>query len=229
MTSSAEATLVSEPKTRSVKVWDIFVRVFHWTIAVTFFVAYFTEDDLLTIHVWAGYTIGVLIVLRIIWGFIGPRHARFSDFLFGPFTVWKYLLALIGFRAKRYLGHSPAGGAMVFALLIGLAATVWTGLELYAIEENAGPLAVLSSETAPAQAQNPPLLIRVSDDEGNEREEGNERGKDGAEEFWEDLHEALANVMLALVILHIGGVLLASVVHRENLARAMVTGRKRAE
>lgn len=229
MTSSAKATSASEPKTRSVKVWDIFVRVFHWTVAVAFFVAYFTEDDLLTIHVWAGYTIGVLIVLRIIWGFVGPRHARFSDFLFGFHKIWRYVFELIGFRAKRYLGHSPAGGAMVFALLIILAATVWTGLELYAIENNAGPLATLSNEIAPIRAQDPPLLVRVSDDEGYERKEGNERGKDAAEEFWEYLHEALANVMLALVILHIGGVLLASVVHRENLARAMVTGRKRAE
>jgi len=207
----------------TVKVWDIFVRLSHWVVAVAFFVAYFTEDDFLTVHVWSGYTIGVLIALRIAWGFVGPKHARFSDFLFSPFKVWRYLIALIGFRAKRYLGHSPAGAAMVFALLIGLAATVWSGLELYAIEENAGPLAALSSETVSAKEQNSPLLMRVSDDEGDER------GEDGAEEFWEDLHETLANVMLALVILHIGGVLLASVVHRENLARAMVTGRKRAE
>lgn len=219
MTSPTTDISTSDSKPATVKVWDIFVRVFHWTVAVAFFVAYFTEDDLLTIHVWAGYTIGVLIALRIVWGFVGPKHARFSDFLFSPFTFWRYLIDLIGFQAKRYLGHSPAGAAMTFALLIGLAATVWTGLELYAIEENAGPLAALSSEITPASAQNPSLLVRVSDDKG---------GKSGAGEFWEDLHEVLANVMLALVILHIGGILLASIVHRENLARAMVTGRKRA-
>jgi len=229
MTSHATEISTPKPGPLTVKVWDIFVRVFHWVVAIAFFVAYFTEDDFLTVHVWAGYTIGVLIVLRIAWGFVGPKHARFSDFLFSPFKVWQYLIALIGFRAKRYLGHSPAGAVMVFALLIGLAATVWTDLELYAIEENAGPLAALSREAAPAKEHNSPLLVRVSDDEGYEREDGDERGKDDAEEFWEDLHETLANVMLALVILHIGGVLLASVAHRENLARAMVTGRKRAE
>jgi len=229
MTSQVADASTSESGPATVKVWDIFVRAFHWTVAVAFLVAYFTDDDVLTIHVWAGYAIGAFIALRIVWGFVGPRHARFGDFLFSPVKVWRYAIELIGFRAKRYLGHSPAGGAMAFALLIGLAGTVWTGLELYAVEENAGPLAVLSEEAAPAGARISPLLVRVSDDEGDEREkgeEGDEGGDDGAEEFWEDLHEVLANAILALVILHIGGVLLASVVHRENLAVAMITGRK---
>lgn len=206
-----------------VPVWDFFVRVFHWTVAVAFFVAYFTEDDLLTLHVWAGYTIGVFVILRVVWGFIGPKHARFSDFIYRPFKVWSYAINLITFRAKRYLGHSPAGGAMVLALLIGLSATVWTGLELYAVEENAGPLAAVSTgtETGPRDASK--LLVYVS-----EHAERNEHEGEG-EEFWEMLHEALANLTFALVILHIVGVLLASVVHRENLAKAMITGRKRPE
>lgn len=219
---------ISESRPATVKVWDIFVRVAHWTVAAAFFVAYFTEDDLLTLHVWAGYTIGVFVVLRIAWGFIGPRHARFSDFLYSPFTVWGYLIELITFRAKRYIGHSPAGGAMTFALLAGLAATVWTGLELYAAEENAGPLAALSSEASPVTQQAPQLLMRVSESEEYERDGGFRSEKSAAGEFWGDSHEVLANVMLALVVLHIGGVVLASVVHRENLARAMLTGRKRA-
>ena len=53
----------------------------HWTIAVAFFVAYFTEDEALTLHVWAGYTIGVLVAVRVFWGVIGPRYARFVDFV----------------------------------------------------------------------------------------------------------------------------------------------------
>jgi cytochrome b len=214
----------------TVKVWDLFVRVAHWTVAVAFFMAYFTEDDLLTLHVWAGYTVGVFVVLRVLWGFVGPRHARFSDFLYSPFKICTYLLELMTFRGKRYLGHSPAGGAMTIVLLIGLAATVWTGLELYAAEKNAGPLAAISNEVASASTDGskPSLLLRVSDDDYKREGRRGDRA-DGAGEFWEELHEVLANIMLVLVIIHIGGVLLASVVHSENLPIAMITGRKRPD
>ena len=204
---------------KMIRVWDAFVRLFHWSVAVGFFVAYFTEDGPLTLHVWAGYVVGVLVVLRIVWGFIGPEHARFSSFIFPPGTVLRYLWDLLLGRAKRYLGHSPGGGAMVLVLLIGLLGTVGTGLVLYAIEENAGPLApFVSSASPPEQAQ--PAFERKSD-EGYERAEG-------SGEFWEEVHEVTANVVLVLVLLHVAGVLLASYVHRENLTRAMITGRKRA-
>jgi cytochrome b len=173
--------------------------------------------------VWAGYTIGLLVALRIVWGFVGPGHARFSDFLYGPVKTWAYLVDLAGHRAQRYLGHSPAGAAMVFALLIGLAVTVFSGLELYAVKEHAGPLAAFSGETVQTTDQ---LSTSVGEDEENK---SGENGKgEGAGEFWKELHEVLANTMMVLAILHIGGVLLASVVHRENLARTMITGRKRA-
>ena len=197
-----------------VKVWDLFIRIFHWTVAAGFFLAYLTED-LLTLHVWSGYVIGGLLVLRVFWGIIGPRHARFTDFVYRPATVAAYLRDLIGFRAKRYIGHSPAGGAMVLALMIALAVTVWTGLELYAVEEKAGPLAAISFR----EEARPRAILARSDD--------NEEKNDDGEGFWEELHEVLANLTMVLVIAHIAGVGLASVVHRENLARAMVTGFKR--
>jgi cytochrome b len=166
-----------------IPVWDLFLRISHWMVALAFFVAYMTEDDPLLLHVWAGYLVGGLVLLRLLWGLIGPRHARFTDFLCGPRSVLAYLLDLTALRAKRYLGHSPAGGAMALAMWLGLLGTVWTGIELYA-------------------------------------EEGGE--------FWEGIHEAFASLTLVLLILHIGGVTLASLVHRENLVRAMITGKKRA-
>jgi cytochrome b len=152
-------------------------------------------------------------------GFIGPDHARFSRLIYPPGTVLRYLWDLLLGRAKRYLGHSPGGGAMVLLLLIGLLGTVATGLEVYAIEENAGPLAAfVSSPSPPGQAR--PALERESDE--------NNEGAQRSGKFWGETHEFMANLMLIFVALHIAGVLLASYVHRENLTRAMVTGRKRA-
>ena len=139
------------PVQDQVYVWDAFVRLFHWSLVVGFTVAYLTEDDMLTVHVWAGYVVGLLIVARIVWGLVGSRHARFSDFVYNPSTTVGYLRDLLLVRAKRYIGHSPGGGAMVVLLLLFLTATVATGIVVYGGEHQAGPLAgIFSKETGEA-------------------------------------------------------------------------------
>lgn len=169
----------------SVKVWDPFVRVFHWSLVVLFAVAYLSGDEIERLHLWAGYAIAVLVVLRVFWGFIGPRYARFADFIKGPRAVAAFLTASVRLKAPRTLGHNPAGGAMILALLLTLAGLCGTGIAMT------------------------------------------------TDAFWdskamEEVHEALANVMLVLIGLHVLGVIVASLEHGENLVRAMITGRKRA-
>jgi cytochrome b len=146
-----------------VYVWDLFVRVFHWTLVAAFTIAYFTEDDLLKVHVWAGYLVGALIVARVVWGFVGPRHARFSDFVCAPATTLAYVRDLLLFRAERHLGHSPGGGAMVILLLLFLAATVVTGLVVYGGEQQAGPLAgMFTKDTGEALEEVHDLLANIT-------------------------------------------------------------------
>lgn len=111
----------------TIKVWDRFVRVFHWTLVAAFVVAYATGDELERVHVAAGYTIAGLLAVRIVWGFIGPRHARFANFVRPPREVLIYLRDVLLLRALRYLGHNPAGGAMIIALLAALTSTCATG------------------------------------------------------------------------------------------------------
>ncbi len=181
------------------------------------FVAYFTEDDVLSVHVWAGYVVGGFVFLRVLWGFVGPRHARFTNFIYGPRSVLGYGLDLLRGRSKRYVGHSPAGGAMVVALMFFLAATVSTGLLVYAEEEGAGPLVPFFTEGA---------RDGDGDDSGGSGK-SRRRGRGGSD--FDDVHEVLANITLALVFFHVLGVTAASFAHRENLVRSMITGRKRSE
>ncbi len=200
-----------------VEVWDPLVRYGHWVLVAAFAIAYLSAEEESdgpgTIHVWSGYAIGIIVAVRIVWGLIGTRHGRFSDFAYSPMAALRYFGDLIRGRARRYLGHSPIGGAMIFALLACLAATVGTGLVAYGDSGN-GPLA----NTAGLVATTTTTIFA-------ERDEG--RGGKGGESVIGELHETLANITLGLVILHILGVGLASVMHRENLVGAMFTGRKR--
>lgn len=127
--------------TKTLKVWDPLVRIFHWSLVLFFFTAYFSEDDFETLHVWAGYSVAALVAFRLVWGLIGTRHARFTDFVKSPKNVLSYLKAIPAGRSRRYIGHNPAGGAMVIALLLALTGTVVFGMATLGADENAGPLA----------------------------------------------------------------------------------------
>ena len=211
-----------------IHVWDPFVRLFHWSLVVAFAVAWLTEDELIGLHAWAGYAIGALVLSRLVWGVIGPRRARFSDFVRGPAVTLRYLAGLIRFRAARHIGHSPAGGAMIAALLLSLSLTVATGLVAYGAGRNAGPLAGWFAASTEASQGLPAVAASGETDEAAEAGEEEGAGStSGIGRAAGELHELFANLTLMLVILHVVAVIFASVVFRENLARTMVTGFKR--
>jgi len=189
----------------AVPVWDLFVRVSHWSLAAIVLIDWLTDEPR-WMHVWLGYLAVALVVMRVIWGFAGPEHARFANFITGPRAAFEYLLGLIRFSSRRYLGHSPAGAAMVVALLTMVGATTVTGMANLAADTGAGPLSgVIAKVERPTRIpgqRRPPFVMK-------------------------QLHETVANLTLVLVLLHVCGVALASFAHKENLVTAMITGRKR--
>ena len=202
-----------------IRVWDPLVRIFHWSLVLAFTVAYLSGDEENSLHIYSGYAVLGLIAFRVIWGLIGTRYARFSDFVYSPGTVIQYLKGLAARKPKHYTGHNPAGGWMIIAMLLSLFVVSVSGLKVYAIEEGLGPL-----------AGEPPALIVISaayadDDDAGHRKNG--RGEDeAAEEFWEELHEVSSNFMLFLIFLHIAAVIVAGRLHKENFVKAMLTGKK---
>jgi len=167
---------------KRIKVWDIGVRLFHWTMVVSVASAYFLAEQRV-LHRRLGYVVIALIGFRLIWGLVGTHHARFVNFVPGPRRFFSYLRDMARGREARYLGHNPAGAAMIVALLATLAAVAGTGYMV---------------------------------------------GMDAwfGVEWVEDAHKLLVNLLLVLVALHVGGVVLSSRRHRENLVLAMVTGKK---
>ena len=169
----------------STLIWDAPVRVFHWLSVLCFAGAWLTAESerWRLVHVTLGYTLAGLVVFRIVWGFVGTRHARFADFVRGPSAAVAYLRSMLAGHPAPHAGHNPAGAWAIVALLAlaaGVTASGWFTLAEW-----------------------------------------------GGDRF-EDLHEALANAMLALVGLHVVAVLVSSRLHGDKLVLAMITGRKTA-
>ena len=167
----------------TILVWDLPVRVFHWLLALSFAGAWITAESerWRLLHVTLGYTLGGLLAFRVLWGLVGTRHARFSDFVRGPRAALRYLGGLLRGRPEPHAGHNPAGALAVLALMALGGLIVASGWAHY-----------------------------------------NELGGD----VMENLHEALASIMLAVVGVHVLAVIVSSRLHHENLVGAMITGRK---
>ncbi len=177
-------TLNARQSFQMTRVWDPLVRVFHWSLVASFAVAWFTPRSAENFHHWAGYVAGGLVFMRLLWGILGTPYARFSQFVRTPKCVVRYLLAILSGREARYIGHNPAGGMMVLALISIMAVISLTGW-------------MMTTDVY------------------------------FGEDWVQNLHSVSAHCLLLLVFVHVGGVLLASVRHQENLVRAMITGRKR--
>ena len=110
-----------------VRVWDLSVRIFHWSLVASFSAAWLTSSSRDETHQWIGLIAAALIAFRLLWGFVGSPYARFSQFIRSPRTTINYLSDILKGTEARYIGHNPAGGMMVLALLFGVAGTALTG------------------------------------------------------------------------------------------------------
>ena len=112
---------------QKVSIWDPFVRVFHWSLVASFAIAWLSADSWKDLHEWAGYCAALLIGARLVWGLTGSHYARFRQFIRSPATVVSFLGAMRRHEEPRYLGHNPAGGIMILALILAMAVTALTG------------------------------------------------------------------------------------------------------
>lgn len=178
-------------------VWDIFVRLFHWSLAASILFAWWSGEqggNWMQWHMYAGYTVLGLVLFRIFWGFAGSHYARFSEFVRSPLHTLKYGSQLAKKQEPHYIGHNPLGGWMVVMLLLLSAAQAGTGL--FANDEifTEGPLVHLVSYD---------LSVEIT--------------------RW---HKMIFDGLLIAVGLHLAGVILHQVFKGEKLVQAMLHGRK---
>lgn len=182
---------------KRIQVWDLLVRIFHWLLAGSFITAYLLEDEMLNLHLLAGSIVLGLIIFRLVWGVMGTKHSRFADFACSIRQLIQHLHDLVRLRATRHVGHTPVGGLMIFVLLAGLLMLSLSGVMLYSLENSSVPFASLMTGATTDTI----LLI-------------------------ENLHELIADTLALFVLFHVAGVLVESVLQKENLIRAMFTGYK---
>jgi cytochrome b len=195
MTTLDNIAQVQEVKKR--QVWDLPVRVFHWTLVAAIIGAFVTNRlgvSYFKYHVWCGYTVIVLVLFRIVWGVVGTRHAQFWNFVCGPAATLRYVLGLLRGHEIRYAGHNPLGAWMVVTLLAALGIQAFSGLFGNDDIFNVGPLyGYVSKEVS----------LRLT-----------------------SLHRHLFYWIMAAAAVHILAVIAHHVFERANLLHAMITGHK---
>ncbi|MBC8268977.1 MAG: cytochrome b/b6 domain-containing protein [Rhodospirillaceae bacterium] len=193
---SVEAPPENISEHKSVRVWDLPTRVFHWSLLILVAIVWISSEAdgaLFNIHIVSGIVILAMIVFRIIWGVIGSRHALFTDFVKGWTKVREYAKNLIMFQAPYYVGHNPVGGWMIIALLVTLTVASFSGLFI-SDDGYSGPLVETVS----------PWMSNVLG----------------------ELHEGIAGLLGFLIGFHVLGVIGHGLMSGENLLRAMWNGNK---
>lgn len=174
-----------------IKVWSLPTRLLHWTLVCSFAIAFYTATHELmrNVHVYAGYVAGTVIVVRWLYGFLMKDFSAFRRFRPNPVAGFAYIISMLTGKAKRYLGHNPAGALAIYAMLALGSLTIMTGYMSF---------------------NDIVLPFNMID-----------------EDRMQDFHKFVANTWLGIVVLHLIGVTVGSLVHRENLVLAMITGFKR--
>jgi cytochrome b len=198
-------------ETSRVRAWDPLVKLTHWGIALAVLVnGVFTEEGS-GWHVWVGTGMAALLGVRLLWGFIGPKEARFSAFPPSPARALAHVGDIAAGRKAPHASHNGLGALMAYALWATLAVVAVTGFAMSGVPGTAS--ARVEAPMVPAVTAPLAPVAGEADEEGEEQDEGDEGGDaeraDGGEgpEWIEEVHEAAANLLFVLAALHIGGVL----------------------
>lgn len=215
--ASPRTLTAATPSIAPPSIWDPVVRLTHWGIAIAVLGNAIVNEGGSLIHVTLGWLAMALLVLRLVWGVLGPTEARFSAFPPNPAAALRHLRQLARGRVGHYPSHNPAGALMVYAFWAALTVVIVTGLILTG---GATPMQVAADKAAVASGDWS-ALIKESDGESSDDEET------GLRHTAEEVHEVAANLLLLLAALHVFGVIAEGRAMRRNLVAPMLLGERR--
>lgn len=175
-------------------IWGIPVRIFHWLMVISLVIAYaIAGDDFLVLHVSFGYFVGVLVLFRIIYGFIGPKYANFNDFPVSPKSISSFIKSKG--KDKIYFGHNPLASLVMLLIFCSVLLVVVTGTLNLA-----------------AEGQGFIQINGLNDD------------------LVEELHELAVYLLMALVVMHLLGLIVDSRLHpKHETTLSIFTGYKQVD
>lgn len=194
--------------------WDPVVRLTHWGIAASVLLNALVNEGGSLIHVSLGWLVMALLLLRLVWGVLGPAEARFSAFPPSPLAALGHLRQLLSGKVREYPSHNPAGALMAYAFWAMLALVTLTGLVMTG---GATPMQVAADKAAVASGDWSALV----------REDGDDQDESALTGAAEEVHEVAANLLLVLAALHVAGVFMESRAIRRNLLAPMIMGQRR--
>lgn len=215
--AAPRTTFPAAPETAAPpSLWDPVVRLTHWGIALSVVLNGLIDEGGSLLHVSLGWLVMALLVLRLVWGALGPAEARFSAFPPNPLAALRHLGQLLGGRVRHYPSHNPAGAMMAYAFWAVLALVVATGLVM---TSGATPMQVAAEKAAVASGDWS-ALIKDSAAESSDEDKG-------LRHLAEEVHDVAANLLLLLAVLHVAGVVVESRAMRRNLLAPMLLGQRR--
>ncbi|MEQ1510877.1 MAG: cytochrome b/b6 domain-containing protein [Sphingopyxis sp.] len=215
--------------------WDPIVKLTHWGVVTIVIINTLLIGEGSIAHVWAGYCLAALLALRLLWGLVGPKSARFSSFPPSPVRAIAHIRDITAGRKEEHRSHNPLGALMVYAIWATLAGIIATGVAM------AGPPTLPSAR----ELQSLQSLTRGEGAEASEHEQAEHGGKgsgsdeaegegesegesesDESGEVAEELHELLVNLLYVLIALHLMGVIFETRRSGPQIVRAMIPGAK---
>lgn len=194
--------------------WDPLVKITHWGVAAVVVCNALIVGEGSIAHIYAGYTLAALLLLRLLWGVIGTRSARFTSFPPSPSRALAHLRAIREGKSEQHVSHNPLGALMAYALWANLAVIVASGIAM------SGAPPAIDAATTPAE-------IFSSEEHGEDYDDDEERGEhedEDGEELLEEVHEAAVNLLYLLIVLHIGGVALETARSGKRTVTSMLPG-----
>ena len=200
--------------------WDPVIKLTHWSIVIAIIVNALITEEGSTGHVWVGYALAAMLALRLLWGVIGPREARFTSFPPSPRRALLHLGDIAKGRASTHTSHNPLGALMVYAIWTTLGVIIASGIAMAGIPD-APDTRVPASPSSLATALHETDEASGEDADDSKRNEGEGEREDGP---LGEVHEAAVNLLYVLILLHIAGVLFETRRSGRHIAMAMLPG-----